>query len=217
MSGYDLHKDVFAAFGQIVNDWGVQIKPRWIMPATETWLGDNSFLGNSPKILENDFGIRESNLSINKEMLQSLGGFLGMELFGSHSRAATELRYCLWRAKKMDIRIAYIPAAIAHHHIAVKSRTQMIQRAYWQGVSDGILEYIMYRGPWWNTGARAGLNMAAMIVLFGFALFYFVLFDQPKWIFYGMRATRRLGLILSELHLKGSFSRMRAWLAEQSS
>jgi glycosyltransferase involved in cell wall biosynthesis len=217
MSGYNLDESIFAVFGQIINDWGEQIKPRWMMPATETWLGTNSFLGNSPKILENSFGTREANLSIKKEGLTTLGGFLGMEQFGSRDMAATELKYFLWKAKRMGKKIAYVPAATAHHLIVPRSRSWMIQRAYWQGISDGILEYIIFRRKWWTAVARACLDSAALIVLLGHVICYIILSDQPNWMFHLMRAVRRLGLILSELHLRGYWYRVDAWLRENTS
>lgn len=212
MSGYNLDESIFAVFGQIINDWGEQIKPRWMMPATETWLGTNSFLGNSLKILESSFGTREANLSIKKEVLAALGGFLGMEQFGSRDMAATELKYFLWKAKTMGEKIAYVPAATAQHLMVPRTRSWMIQRAYWQGISDGILEYIIYRRKWWRTGARACLDLAALIVLLGYVISYIILCDQPKWMFHLMRAVRRLGLILSELHLRGYWNRVDVWL-----
>jgi glycosyltransferase involved in cell wall biosynthesis len=216
MTGYDLDNRVFSVFGRIKNDWGEQIKPRWMTPAMEAMLGDNSFLGTAPKILENRFGTRESNLSIKKGILQSLGGFLGMEQFGSHNSAATELKYCLWKARNIGVKIAYVPTAVAHHYVTLRTKSWMIKRAYWQGISDGLLDFIIYRQKWWKSGIKACSDSAAMIVLFGFALFYLVLCDQPRWMFHLLRAVRRFGLILSELHLKGNWSRVNAWLAGQS-
>jgi len=214
MSGYKLDEGVFSVFGQIINNWEEKSKPRWMSVAIETWLGNNSFLGNSPRLLENSRGTREGNLSIKKEVLDSFGGFLGMEQFGSRDIAATEIKYCLWRAKRMGAKIAYVPAAVAHHHVVPRSRSWMIQRAYWQGITDGITEYIIYRPNWWRIWTRSCFDFAAMIVLFGYVAYYIILFDQPKWMFHLLRAIRRLGLILSSLHFKGNWSQVRSWLNE---
>jgi len=217
MSGYNLDKDVFSVFGQVINDWGDQIKPRWMMAATEKWLGSNSFLGHSPKILENSHGTREGNFSIKKEALRSFGGFLGMELFGSGNMASGELKYCLLQAKKKGAKIAYVPGALAIHQVVARSRSWMLQRAYWQGITDGIFEYIIHKRNRPRTLIRACYDFAAMIVLFGYALLFMILFNQPKSMFHLMRAVRRLSLILSELHLKGNWPRVYAWLRENSS
>ena len=215
MSGYKLDEGVFSVFGQIINNWEGKAKPRWMMPSTETWLGNNSFLGDSTRILENSFGTREGNLSIRKEVLDTFGGFLGMEQFGSRDMSATELKYCLFRAKRKGGKIAFVPAAIAHHHIVPRSRSWMIQRAYWQGISDGIIEYIIYNRKWWKIWARSCFDFAVMIILFGYVVYYMILFKQPKWMFHLLRAIRRLGLLLSSLHFKGDWARIRSWLSEQ--
>jgi len=217
MSGYDLNEDIFAVFGQIINDWGDQIKPRWMMTATEKWLGNNNFLGSSPRILDSSHGTREGNLSIKKEALRSFGGFFGMEQFGSRNMASGELKYCLFQAKKRGAKIAYVPGAIAIHHVVVKSRSWMLQRAYWQGITDGLFDYLLTKREFWSLLFRAYFDSVAMIVLFGHSLFFMFLFDQPKCMFHLLRAVRRLGLILSELHLKGNWPRVNSWLREHAS
>ena len=217
MNGYNLDDAVFSVFGQIINDWGKQIKPRWIMPATEAWLGNNSFLGDSSRILANRHGTREGNLSIKKETLQTFGGFLGMEQFGSRNMASGELVYCLFQAKKNGAKIAYVPTAIVHHQMVPRSRSWMIQRAYWQGITDGLFDFLLYKRKCWDSLLHTYFDVAAMIVLFGYAAFFMILFDQPKWMFHLLRAVRRFSLILCELHMKGNWPRIYDWLRQHTS
>jgi GT2 family glycosyltransferase len=216
MKGYRLREDVFAVFGQITNDWGKQVKPTWVIPATETWLGNNSFLGDQPRILESGFGIREGNLSIQKTWLQKFGGFLGMEQFGSLNMAAAELKYCLWQANRSGVKIAYMPAAVAYHHVVARSRLWMVKRAYWQGISDGIFDYLIFKRHFLSSVIHACYDLAVMAGLFLLSLGFLIILDRPKWLYHLLRTVRRAGLILSELRIRGNWAYIYEWTRNHS-
>jgi hypothetical protein len=174
-------------------------------------------LGNSPRILEDSHGTREGNLSIKKEKLQSFGGFLGMEQFGSRNMASGELKYCLVHAKKNGAKIAYVPSAIVHHQIVPRSRSWMIKRAYWQGITDGLFDFLLFKRKFSETLLRTYFDVGALIVLLGQSLFLMILFNQPKSLFHLLRAVRRFSLIVCELHLTGNWTQLYDWMRKHPS
>ena len=140
-----------------------------------------------------------------------------MEQFGSRNMASGELKYCLFQAKKRGYKIAYVPTAIVHHHIAPRSRSWIVQRAYWQGVTDGLFDFLLTKRKFWDSLLRVYFDMAAMIVLFGNAAFFMILFAHPKWMFHLLRAVRRFSLILCRLHLIGNWPRIHDWRRQHPS
>src|SRR4030067_939553 len=94
----------------------------------------------------------------------------------SRNMASGELVYCLFQAKKNGAKIAYVPTAIVHHQMAPRSRSWMIQRAYWQGITDGLFDFLLYKRKCWDSLLRTYFDVAAMIVLFGYAAFFMILF-----------------------------------------
>ena len=153
----------------------------------------------------------EGNMALKREAWQAAGGFLGMEQFGSRNMAAGEVMYLLQQLRQQRGQIAFIPQAVAVHHIGTYTRCRFLRRAYWQGVSDGLLDYLIYRRSWLSTASRLILDTAAMIVLFGYACFSYLKADQAKGMFHLMRAIRRLGLVLSGMRLVGDWPRVRSW------
>jgi GT2 family glycosyltransferase len=136
-----------------------------------------------------------------------------MEQFGSQHMAAGEVLYLLKQIEHQGGKVAFVPAAIAYHHIGQRSRRWMLRRAYWQGVSDGLLDYLIYRRSWASRTGRLILDIAAMFVLFGYACFSYLKADQSEGMFHLMRVLRRLGLILSGLRLVGDWTRTRSWMS----
>jgi GT2 family glycosyltransferase len=139
------------------------------------------------------------------------GGFLGMEQFGSRHMAAGEVLYLLQRLRQQSGRIAFAPQAVALHRMGTCTRRRFLQRAYWQGVSDGILDYLVHGGSRLSTIGHSIQDIAAMLVLAGYACFSYLKADQAKGTFHLVRAIRRLGLVLSEMHLIGDWARIRSW------
>jgi glycosyltransferase involved in cell wall biosynthesis len=213
VQGFDLHDDVVAVGGQVVLDWDQQEKPAWLEPRLETWLAAYSHSGNQPQLLEKGSRIIEGNMALTQEAWKISGGFLGMEHFGSQNFAATEIAYLLRQIECNGGKIAYVPDAVAHHHVGKRSWRFMLRRGYYQGVSDGILDYLIHRRSWRSTASHLVLDAAAMIVLFICACFPYLKADQAKGLFYLARAIRRLGLILSKMHLVGDWPRVRLWMS----
>ena len=209
--GFDLHDDVAAVGGRVALDWDQHKEPAWLGPEFEHWLAAYNHFGTQPQLLERKARIIECNMALKREAWKAAGGFLGMEQFGSKHMAASEIRYLFKQIERQRGKAAFIPGAIAHHHIGQRSRRWMLRRAYWQGVSDGILDYLINRRSWLSTISRIILDAAAMICLFGFSGISYIKADKAKGLFHLMRAIRRFSLVLSEIRLVGDWPRVRSW------
>ena len=213
VQGFDLHDDVVVVGGRVVLDWDQQDKPSWLGPELEPWLAANNQLGTQPRLLVENARVIECNMALKRETWKAAGGFLGMDQFGSQHMAAGEVLYLLKQIECQRGKVAFVPGAVVHHHIGQRSRRWMLRRAYWQGVSDGMLDYLVCRRSWLSTISRIILDAAAMLVLFGYTGFAYLKADNTKGLFHLLRAIRRLGLLLSEMRLVGDWPRARSWAA----
>jgi GT2 family glycosyltransferase len=125
--------------------------------------------------------------------------------------AAGEVLYLLKQIERQRGKVAFVPGAVVHHHIGQRSWRWMLRRAYWQGVSDGILDYLINRRSWLSTFSRIIIDVAAMFVLFGYTGVSYLTADKTKGLFHLLRAIRRLSLILGEMRLVGDWPRIRSW------
>lgn len=211
VKGFDLHDDVVAVGGQVLLDWDQQEESDWFGPELEHWLGAYSHPDTQPKLLERKTRIVECNMALKIEAWKAAGGFLGMEQFGSNHMAASEVLYLLKQIERQGGKVAFVPGAVIHHHIGQRSRRWMLRRAYWQGVSDGILDYLINRRSFLLTISHILLDTAAMIVLFVYSGVSYLRVDKTKGLFHLLRAIRRFSLILSEMHFVGDWPRIRSW------
>ncbi len=129
--------------------------------------------------------------------------------------ASSEVVYLLHQLHHRGRKIAFIPEAVVYHHAGGRTRQWMLRRAYYQGVSDAILDYFLQRRSWATMASRIVLDSAAMIVLFGYAALSFIRKDSAKDMFHLSRAIRRMSLLLGELHIVGDWHYARSWLSEQ--
>lgn len=211
IQGFDIHDDVAVVGGRVVLDWSQTERPAWLGPELERWLAANSHLGAQPRLLNDKEHIVEGNIALKREAWLSTGGFLGMEQFGSRNMAASEVLYMLKQIERQGLKIAFVPGAIAHHRVRLQSKQRMLERAFWQGVSDGILDYLINRRSWLSTFIRIILDAAAMIVLLGYAGFSYLKADKTKGFYHLLRVIRRFSLILSEMCMLGDWTRVRTW------
>ena len=214
VQGFDLHDNVVAVGGPVVLDWDQQEKPAWFGSELEPWIAAYSHPGTQPRLLEVKTRVIEGNMALKREAWKAAGGFLGMEQFGSNHMAAGEVLYMLRQIERDGGKVAYVPGAIEHHHIGQRSRRWLLLRAYWQGVSDGILDYLVYRRSWLSTISRIIIDVAAMIVLIGYSGFSYLRIDQAKGLCYLVRAIRRFSLVLCEMRLVGDWPSVRSWISE---
>ncbi len=215
--GFDLQENVGAIGGRVTLDWGQQERPKWLGSGFEPWLAENSRLGYQPRLLDKKNQIMEGNMAISREAWHLAGGFLGMEQFGSRNMSAGEVLYMLYQLRKSGYQVAFVPQAVAMHRMGIYTRCRFLHRAYWQGVSDGILDYLIYRRSWLATIARIILDFAAMIVLFGCASLFYLAAREDRGMIYLVRAVRRFSLILSEARLAGNWHCVRTWISAHDS
>jgi glucosyl-dolichyl phosphate glucuronosyltransferase len=212
-SGFDLDKHVAAVSGRVQVQWNEQ-KPSWIGANLAGWFAANGYLGEQARLLNVGEHIVEGNMGLERRAWQSAGGFLGMEQFGSRGMAAGEVLYLLEQLYRQDYKVAFVPQALAVHRVGRRTRRWMLQRAYWQGVSDAILDYLLKWRPWASHMIQISLDIGALFVLLGFAAGSFMMLSDSQGMFHLARAVRRLGLILGELHLVGDWQRVHAWSTE---
>ena len=212
LSGFDLNNDVVAVGGRVVLDWSQSERPNWLGEGLEMWLGANSHLGLQPRLLDQKTQIMESNMALKRDNWQSAGGFLGMELFGSRHMASGEILYLLEKLHEQGGSIAFVPQAVALHRMGSYTRSRFLQRGFWQGVSAGILDYLIFRRSLLSTVQQIFLDAAAMFVLFGYTCFSYLKMDQLNGMFYFVRTIRRFSLVLTEMRLLGDWSRITSWV-----
>jgi glycosyltransferase involved in cell wall biosynthesis len=213
MRGFDLDPQVEIVGGRVVVDWDSQPAPRWYGLEVERSLAGTSHLGQSARILDPVPRVIECNMAIRKAAWQTGGGFLGMEQFGSRHCAASEVVSLIDRITSKGGKVAYLPQAVIRHHVGKRDLHWMLARAYWQGVSDGLMDALLYRR---STGMlqRVAVDAAALLALLGVALGSSFLGSFPRALSPFLRAVRRLGLLVCELHLAGDWQKVRAWKLE---
>lgn len=215
LSGFDLYENVAVVGGRVVLDWSYSKKPAWIGSGLEKWLGANSNLGNQPALLDEKTQVMESNMAITREAWRSAGGFLGMNLFGSRHMAAGEIHYLLHQIHQLNSQVVYVPQAAALHRMDIYTRRRFLQRGFWQGVTDGIIDYFIYRRPLLTTVGYIFKDASAMLIFLGFACFSYLKLDQANGMFHLVRSTRRLSLVLCRMHILGDWAGIRSWLSNR--
>jgi len=213
LGGFDLDERVVVVGGLVILDWADQKKPSWIGPGIEPWLGVNSVLGSQPRLLEKKIRVLEGNMALTREAWHGHGGFLGMERFGSRHVSAGEVIFLLKQIERKGEKVAFVPGAVARHHVVIRNLRWFLRRAYWQGVSDGILDYLLFRRSWRSTIGRIFLDSIAMLTFIGLTGFSIFTANSSESLFYLMRAIRRTGLILSEMRLVGNWPEARFWIS----
>lgn len=215
ISGFDLDERVAAVSGQIQLQWDEQ-KPSWFASSLERWFAVNGYLGAQPRLLNPGEHIVEGNMALERRAWQAAGGFLGMEQFGSQNMAAGEVLYLLEQLNRKGFKVAFVPEALAVHHVGTRTRRWMLRRSYWQGVSDAVLDYLLRRRSGFPSVGQLGLDTGAFFVLLAFAAGSFLRLGEGQGMFHLARAVRRMGLLLGKMHLAGDWPRVRSWLSEHN-
>jgi glycosyltransferase involved in cell wall biosynthesis len=213
MQGFGLHDEVEAVGGRVLPVWDELGPPSWMGPAVERWLAGNSHLGAQSRILEGNIRIIECNMALTRQAWESCGGFLGMEQFGSRHAAAGEVLYLLKQIERRGGKVAYVPEALVYHHVGRRPLRWMLWRAYWQGVSDGVLDWLLQKRSRVSSAGSIAVDSAALMALCGYTAFSYLKADSAIGVFNMLRAVRRLGLLLSKLRIQGDWRRVRAWVA----
>jgi GT2 family glycosyltransferase len=215
MSGFDLDPCVVAVGGLVLVAWDER-RPHWLGPAMDVWLADTSFLGTRRRLLDDDERVVESNTAFERGAWQAAGRFVGMEQFGSQSMAAGEVLYLLHQLRCRGGRVVFVPEAVMYHHVRAPSRRRMIRRAYWQGVSDALLDDLIHERTWLSIAWRSGRDLAALLVLLGLTAVSCLRRNDPRTAFQLARVLWRFGFLLGEIRVVGDWSRVRSWLSRDN-
>lgn len=213
MTGFDLHEHVVAVGGLVVLKWE-QDRPTWLSSKLDVWLADTSFLGRSPRLLKDKERLVEANTVFERQAWQAAGGFVGMEQFGSQNMASGEVLYLLRQLRRQGGKIAFMPEAVMSHHIYPPSRQRMLERAYWQGISDALLTELIQPRSVLSVAWHTCLDLAALLIFLGWAVTSFARRDSGTGMFHLVRAVRRIGFLLSETRIVGDWQRLYLWVAE---
>ncbi len=209
--GFDISEDVSIVAGRVELAFDDQKIPAWVGAISKRWLAEFNFPGSVPRLLDNPDYVCEGNMAIRKKAWQSVGGFLGMDQFGSPHLASQEIVYLLEQIKTSGGKVAFMPNAAVEHHTLIPSQREMLKRAYFHGVSSGILSYLLKGFSWSSVFFRVTANAVASFLLFFLSLILF--FDKAISMDFLLRAFMRLGRVLSELRLAGNWDSVRAWEA----
>jgi glycosyltransferase involved in cell wall biosynthesis len=208
MGGFELHERVVAVGGLVLLRWDTP-RPSWIGRDLKPWFADTSYLGKNSRLLGESEDLVESNTAFKKKAWQAAGGFIGMEQFGSRNLAAGEVICLLRELQKQGGKIAFVSEALMYHCISSTSRKRILLRGYWQGISDAMLAYILGNRSWGSSVLHAGKDFGAFVFLAGLALLSYTRFDEAKAMFYLTRSLRRIGFMVSEMHLVGDWTGIR--------
>lgn len=215
MSGFDLYECVVAVGGLVVLKWE-QDRPNWLNSKMDSWLADTSFLGQSPRLLKENERLVEANTVFERQAWEAAGGFVGMEQFGSQNMASGEVLYLLRQLRRQGGKIAFVPGAVMNHHINAPTRQRMLQRAYWQGISDAMLTELINRRSLISVASNTCLDLAALLVFLGGAAASYARRDSGMGMFFLVRAVRRIGFLLSEMRIVGDWQRVNSWSSEMT-
>lgn len=215
MSGFDLAVDVAAVGGLVRLHWEAP-RPAWLGKEMEPWLADTSFLGKEARILHPDERIVEANTVFERDAWEKAGGFLGMDQFGSRNMAAGEVIYPLYMLRQQGRKIAFIPQAIAYHHVHPPRFRRLLLRSFWQGVSDVMLNHILHKPGLFPTIRQILYELAALGALMLLLVRDGLMRNIARAAFQLTRMARRTGVILTLLRLTGDWSRARTWHTPQN-
>jgi hypothetical protein len=86
-------------------------------------------------------------------------------------------------------------------------------RAYSNGISDSILDYLLKRSSGIAVIYRPVLDIMAMSLFLCLSFFFLLIFDKAASMYHLVRAAARFGRVLSELHLVGDWRQVRLWVS----
>jgi glycosyltransferase involved in cell wall biosynthesis len=216
IQGFNLHDDVVLVGGRVSLDYDGQQIPAWLGLKSERWLAEFNFPGSEPRLLDKSVYVIEGNMALTRQAWETGGGFLGMDQFGNPHVASQEIMYLFEQIKRNGGKVAFVPGAVAYHHKVIPSQRQLLMRAYWNGVSTGILEYLLYRRSWVSVAYYLLINLAATFIFLIFSLCSLIVFNEADAMYHLLRAIRRIGLVLNEMHLVGNWDHIHAWVSANS-
>jgi glycosyltransferase involved in cell wall biosynthesis len=214
MDTFELDSNIVAVGGQVKLAVREET-PAWFGPELSPWLASTEgFDITQPRILAKNERIVEGNMAVERSALLSCGGFLGMERFGAKRMAASEIHPLIRQLWAKGGKIAFSPRAVVYHHVEKREKKWMIQRAYWQGVADVLLEAVLsFKGKGFSVVAASVKDLSAALVLLFMAGARTIGRSEAKAMHDFTRAARRFGLVAARLRLAGDWSAIHAFKA----
>ncbi len=216
LSGFDLDERVVIVAGRIIVDFDNLPRPKWLGTKSERWLGAYDHPGSQPRLLEFPLYVCEGNMALKRDTWEAIGGFLGMDQFGSPHVASQEIGFFLKQIERRGDKVAFVPKALVHHHPGIPTQQWILRRAYLHGISDAVLDYFLYKRSWVSVLYHALLDTAAMIIFLFLTAFFYLTGNPGTAMYHRLRANARLGRILSELRFTGEWSLVRSWTAKKA-
>lgn len=215
VSGFGLSDQTAVAAGSVTVDIGNQKMPVWLGLKSKRWLADFNFPGTEPRLLENPTYVCEGNMAVKKQAWQNAGGFLGMDQFGSPHVASQEIVYLLEQINRQGGQVAFVPGANAKHQTIIPSWKQLVQRAYFHGISTALLNHLLARHSGVSSIFHFGMDVVAFLVFLFLSLVHLLVFDIASATYHFLRAAGRVGKILSNLHLTDNWQQIKTWASAQ--
>jgi glycosyltransferase involved in cell wall biosynthesis len=126
--------------GGRVDLWWDSGRPDWLPRELECYYSGTYHLGNAPRLLEKREYPIGTNLSLPRALLLEAGGF--PHTLGRLGNSPNdEVSLCV-NLRDRGVHMHYAPDAVVYHRVpAVRAtRRWLLRRAFWQGVSDVVLE-----------------------------------------------------------------------------
>ena len=139
----------------------------------ESWLGSYDYPGSHPRILEDPKYICEGNMAVTAKDLKKPEDFWEWIILGIPHIASHEIIFLIEQIKKKDGKVAFIPNAVAVHNTNLPTRRWMIMRAFWNGVSKGMLEYLLHPRAWLITYSEYSFQSRRVICVSYLDTFFF--------------------------------------------
>lgn len=142
---------------------GGRVEPIWEAPRP-VWLTDEyvellTVLQKTfPKVLAKEEFVVGANIAFRKTALETVGGFLpGLDRIENKLLSNGEILIQV-ELERLNIPRFYSPDIMVQHHVpAIRlTKTWMLKRMYWQGVSDALLEIYVNKLQMWQS-VRLGL------------------------------------------------------------
>jgi glycosyltransferase involved in cell wall biosynthesis len=207
--GFDLGPNVVAVGGLVRPQWETQ-PPSWVGSELEPYFGSTGFLGTYPRLLNKDERIVEFNMALKREAWQATDGFLGMEQFGSRHMAAGEGLHLLDQLRHCGGQIAFVPDAVMYHQVRWRATQRwMLERAYWQGVSNSLLQALRCGQLPKPTVRSVGGGMRTCLSLLGKSMLSYVKGDDAVGMVHLAGASAYLGWLASAFRLVGDWDAIR--------
>ncbi len=134
--------EIMCVGGNIQLLWENGDRPNWLPVILDGYLGSTTELGNDLCFLPPPLYPHGGNLSVRRSALEKIGGFspqLGR--VGTNLLSNEEAGLCN-EIRSRGGEVWYNPAAVVHHRVQANhiNRRRLLRRAYWQGISDILVE-----------------------------------------------------------------------------